>query len=88
MPPPEDDEDDDDDDEEEEEDDPPNRGTGNALLIAAGATGALGIIFNALRVYTVTGPCQTTTQDNCSAAWTTTGTPFRWSTRAPRCPSG
>jgi hypothetical protein len=45
------------------------RRSGNALLIAAGATGVVATLLNGVRVYLVTGPCQTDSQDGCRIGW-------------------
>lgn len=51
------------------------RRAGNGLLIGAAVTGAVATLLNGLRVYIVTGPCQTDSQDGCSLGWFVT-TPF------------
>jgi hypothetical protein len=39
------------------------------MLIAAGATAGAGLVANAFRIYTVTIPCQTDSQNRCSGPW-------------------
>jgi len=51
------------------------RRTGNGLLIGAAVTGVVATLLNGLRVYVVSGPCQTDSQGGCSLGWFVT-TPF------------
>jgi hypothetical protein len=55
------------------------RRLGNGLLIGAGVTGIVASLLNGLRVYIVTVPCQTDSQDGCSLGWFVT-TPFVFGT--------
>lgn len=55
------------------------RRLGNGMLIGAGVTGVVATLLNGLRVYIVTGPCQTESQDGCSLGWFVT-TPFVFGT--------
>jgi hypothetical protein len=41
----------------------------SALFIAGGVTGLVATLLNGVRVYLVTGPCQTDTQDGCRIGW-------------------
>jgi hypothetical protein len=52
---------------------------GNGLLIGAAVTTTIATLLNGLRVYVVTGPCQTDSQDGCSLGWFM-ATPFVWGT--------
>lgn len=45
------------------------RRSANALFIAGGVTGLVATLLNGVRVYLVTGPCQTDTQDGCRIGW-------------------
>lgn len=45
------------------------RRSANALFIAGGVTGLVATLLNGVRVYLVTGPCQTDTQDGCRVGW-------------------
>lgn len=45
------------------------RRNGNALMIGGGVALAVGTALNVTRVLLVTGPCQTESQDGCSAGW-------------------
>lgn len=50
---------------------------GRGLLIGAGVAAGIGLVANAIRIYTVTVPCQTDTQRFCSGPWTI-ATIFAW----------
>jgi hypothetical protein len=45
------------------------RRSANALFIAGSVTGLVATLLNGVRVYLVTGPCQTDTQDGCRIGW-------------------
>jgi hypothetical protein len=54
-----------------------SRREGRGLLIAAGIASGVGLIANAVRVYTVTVPCQTDSQQFCTGPWAL-ATAFAW----------
>lgn len=45
------------------------RRASNGLFIAGGVTSLVATLLNGIRVYLVTGPCQTDTQDGCRIGW-------------------
>ncbi|MBL8949121.1 MAG: hypothetical protein JNK45_38475 [Myxococcales bacterium] len=45
------------------------RRASNGLFIAGGVTSLVATLLNGVRVYLVTGPCQTDTQDGCRIGW-------------------